>query len=251
MNVLVIENEKPAADKIIRLLKKIDSSIVVLSVIETIEEAINWFQADNHPDLVLMDIQLDDGLCFEIFETINIEAPVIFTTAYDEYTLKAFKVNSVDYLLKPVEEEVLKVSLQKFKKFHSGNQKVKLDLEKILKEFSNNYKSRFLVKTGNRYRSVPTAEISHFHICERSVFLKDFQGKDYGLDYSLDQLQKVLDPDKFFRINRDCIVSVEAISLIHSYSSSRLQLSLKNEKGNDDFVVSRDKVADFKKWVDR
>jgi two-component system response regulator LytT len=251
MNVLIIENEKPAADKIHRLLKKIDSTIMVSVVLETIVEAINWFQVNQQPDLILMDIQLDDGLCFEIFETINIESPVIFTTAYDEYTLKAFKVNSVDYLLKPIDEESLKASLNKFRKFHSGKHPEKTDFEKIIKEFSNRYKSRFLIKTGTRYRSVPTLEISYFHICERCVFLKDNHGKDYGIDYSLEQLQKVLNPESFFRINRDCIVSIDAISLMHSYSSSRLHLTLKNEKDNDLFVVSRDKVALFKKWIDR
>jgi DNA-binding LytR/AlgR family response regulator len=198
-----------------------------------------------------MDIQLDDGLCFEIFETINIEVPVIFTTAYDEYTLKAFKVNSVDYLLKPIEEKYLKESLSKFRKFHSEKHQRKADFEKIIKEFSNQYKTRFLIKTGTRYRSVPIIEISHFHICERSVFLNDINGKDYGIDYSLDHLQKVLDPERFFRINRDCIVNIDSISLMHSYSSSRLQLILKDKKENDIFVISRDKVADFKRWIDR
>jgi DNA-binding LytR/AlgR family response regulator len=251
MNALIIENEKPAADKICRLLKKIDSSIEIAGILETVERAINWFQVNHPPDLVLMDIQLDDGLCFEIFETIKIEVPVIFTTAYDEYTLKAFKVNSVDYLLKPIEEEPLKAAIDKFRKFHSEKHFIKTDFEKIFKEFTDHYKSRFLVKTGTRYRSVTISEISHFHINERSVFLKDYDGKDSGLDYSLDQLQKILDPRKFFRINRDCIVNIDAISLMHSYSSSRLQLTLKNEKENETFVVSRDKVAEFKKWIDK
>jgi DNA-binding LytR/AlgR family response regulator len=251
MNVLIIENEKPAADKISRMLKKTDSNVVVSGVLETVEETINWFQVNQPPDLILMDIQLDDGLCFEIFETINIEVPVIFTTAYDEYTLKAFKVNSVDYLLKPIDEDAFQTALNKFRKFHSDKLPGKINFEKLYKAFANQYKSRFLVKLGTRYRSVSTREVSYFHICERSTFLKDNQSKDYGIDYSLDQLQKVLDPEFFFRINRDCIVSINAISLIKSYSSSRVQLALKNEKENEIFVVSRDKVGLFKKWVDK
>lgn len=251
MNVLVIENERPAADKICRLLRKIDSSVEIRGVLETVESSIIWLQENPSPDLILMDIQLDDGLCFEIFETIRVDVPVIFTTAYDEYTLKAFKVNSVDYLLKPVEESALASAIEKYRKVFSGRLSSREDIEKILRDLSGQYKSRFLIKTASGYKSVPVNEISHFHICERSVFLKDKSGKDYGLDYSLEQLQKVLDPGKFFRINRDCIISIESISRITAYSASRLQLTISNEKDNDLFVVSRDKTADFKKWIDR
>jgi len=251
MNILIVENEIPAADKIIRLLKKLDKSINVLGVIETVEGAINQLQEKPHPDLILMDIQLDDGLCFEIFETINVDIPVIFTTAYDEYTLKAFKVNSVDYLLKPIDEESLKTALGKYRRLYADKSPFKTDFRQILNEFRNQFKSRFLIKIGDKFKSVPVKEISHFHICQKNVFLKDFQDKDYGIDYSLEQLQNILDPRKFFRINRDCIINIDAITLMHSYSSSRLQLTLKNEEKSDLFVVSREKVAGFKKWVDR
>jgi DNA-binding LytR/AlgR family response regulator len=251
MNLLIIENEKPASDKLIRILNRIDKSITVLGVIETVEEAINRLQEKPQPDVILMDIQLDDGLCFEIFETIKVDIPVIFTTAYDEYTLKAFKVNSVDYLLKPVDEDLLKAALLKFKKLYADNDPFKRDFKQLLYEFRNQYKSRFLIKTGDKYRSLPVGDISHFHIAERSVFLCDFQGRDSGIDSSLDQLQSMLDPRKFFRINRECIINIDAITLMHSYSSSRLQLTLKNSEKNDLFVVSREKVADFKRWIDR
>ena len=251
MNILIIENEKPAADKLIRLLMKIDKSINILGVIETVEETINRLQENPQPDLILMDIQLDDGLCFEIFETANIEIPVVFTTAYDEYILKAFRVNSIDYLLKPIEEGSLDAALNKFKKLYTDKDPFKRDFKQLIFEFRNQFKSRFLIKIGDKYRSVPTGEISHFHINERSVFLSDFEGKDYGIDYSLEQLQTMVDPRKFFRINRDCIVNIESISLMYSYSSSRLQLTLKNMEKSDLFVVSRDKVSEFKKWIDR
>ncbi len=251
MNILIIENEKPAADKLVRLLTKIDRSINILGVIETVEGTINRLQENPQPDLILMDIQLDDGLCFEIFETSEIEIPIIFTTAYNEYILKAFRVNSIDYLLKPIEESSLNVALTKFKKLYADNDPFKKDFKQLLFEFRNQYKSRFLIKIGDKYRSVPTVEISHFHINERSVFLADFHGKDYGIDYSLEQLQTMLDSRKFFRINRECIVNIESISLMYSYSSSRLQLTLKNFEKSDLFVVSRDKVSEFKKWIDR
>jgi DNA-binding LytR/AlgR family response regulator len=251
MNLLIIENEKPASDRLVRILNKIDKSIAILGIIETVEEAINRLQEKPQPDIILMDIQLDDGLCFEIFDTIKVDIPVIFTTAYDEYTLKAFKVNSVDYLLKPVDENLLKSALAKFKKLYADNDPFKRDFRQLMYEFRNQYKSRFLIKTGDKYRSIPVGEISHFHICERSVFLSDYLGKDYGVDSSLEQLQSILDPRKFFRINRECIVNINAITLMHSYSSSRLQLSLKDREKNDLFVVSREKVAEFKKWIDR
>jgi DNA-binding LytR/AlgR family response regulator len=252
MNILIIENEKPAAERIIKMLKKDDRSINILGIVETVEEAINRLQIKPEPDLILMDIQLDDGLCFEIFETIRVDIPVIFTTAYDEYTLKAFKVNSVDYLLKPVDEQSLRSALEKFKKLHYDDKDpFKRDFRELINEFRNQYKSRFLIKIGEKFRSVTTGEISHFYITERNVFLCDFQGKDYGVDYSLEQLQAMLNPRKFYRINRECIINIDSINLMYSYSSSRLQLTLKNGEKSDLFVVSRDKVADFKKWIDR
>jgi DNA-binding LytR/AlgR family response regulator len=251
MNVLVVENEHPAADKIVRLLKKLDKSITVIDVIETVEDAINRLQENPQPDLILMDIQLDDGLCFEIFDTINVDTPVIFTTAYDEYTLRAFKVNSIDYLLKPVDEESLRAALAKFKKLNADKDPFRRDFRQLINEFRNQYKSRFLIRIGDKFRSVPAGEISHFHITERSVFLSDYNGRDYGIDNSLDNLQEMLDPRKFFRINRECIVNIDSISLMYSYSSSRLQLTLKGQEQNELFVVSRDKVADFKKWIDK
>lgn len=251
MNILIVENEAPAAEKIIKLLKGIDNTIAVLGVIETVEEAINRLQESPLPDLVLMDVQLDDGLCFEIFETIEIDIPVIFTTAYDEYTLKAFKVNSIDYLLKPIDEVSLRSAIAKYIKLYGEKDPFRRDFRQLIHEFRSLYKSRFLVKIGEKYRSVPTGEISHFHISERNVFLNDSHGRDYGIDYSLEQLQNTLDPRKFFRINRECIVNIDSISLMYSYSSSRLQLNLKNREKSDLFIVSRDKVAGFKKWVDR
>lgn len=251
MNVLVIENEKPASERIIRLLKGIDSSAVIIGVLETVEESVNWFNTNTQPEMILMDIQLDDGLCFEIFENVSIEVPVIFTTAYDEYTLKAFKVNSIDYLLKPVSVESLKAALDKYHKFYSGKSQLKYDIEKLIRELSGQYKSRFLIRSGPKYRSVAVKDISHIHITEKSVFIKDFSGREYALDYSLDQLQEMLDPGKFYRINRDCIVNIESVSQMVSYSSSRLQLTLRTEKDSANFVVSRDKVVNFKKWIDR
>ena len=251
MNVLIVEDEKPAAERINKLLRKVDAEINLITFTETVEETINWFQNNPAPDLILMDIQLDDGLCFEIFETIKIGTPVIFTTAYDEYAIKAFKVNSVDYLLKPIEEEALLVSLNKFKVVHYRKKLENPDFQLLFKEFTNQYKTRFLVKIGMRYISVPVKEISYFYLMEGCTFIKCFNGKNYGIEHSLEQLHKITDPSKFYRINRNYIVNIEAIIEMLSYSSSRLILKLKNEETSEAFVVSRDKVSEFKKWIDK
>lgn len=252
MNILIVENEKPAADKLRHLLRKIDVNISIVAVIETVEGTVNWLQNNPSPDLILIDIQLDDGLCFEIFETMRVDTPIIFTTAYDEYVLRAFKVNSIDYLLKPIEEDALRKALDKYKTLHY-NLSAEI-LKQLLSDTDKQYKNRFLIRIGSHYKSVQVNEICCFYILERSTFIRTFSGKEYPVDYSLDQLQKTVDPEKFFRINRNCLVYINAIGDIIGYSSSRLQLKL-NEKippVNEDYlVVSRDKVSDFKKWMDR
>jgi len=198
-----------------------------------------------------MDIQLDDGLCFELFETMKIDIPVIFTTAYDDYMLSAFKVNSVDYLLKPVEENNLRRAIEKFKSIHynaSINNEV---IKQLLNELSKGYKNRFLIKVGEHYKSITDNEIACFYILERATFLRTLSDKDYTIDYSLDNLQKTINPDKFFRINRNCIINITEISDILNYSSSRLKIKLKSDKPIYDFIISKDKVSEFKKWIDK
>jgi len=251
MNILIIENEKPAADKIVMLLKKVDKSVTVIGIVESVEGAINRLQEEPLPDLILMDIQLDDGLCFEIFETIKIDTPIIFTTAYDEFTLKAFKVNSVDYLLKPIEEIPLRNAINKFKSLHYKNVVNNDLLNRLFDELNMGYKNRFLIKIGVNYRSIQVKEICCFYILERAAFIRTYTDRDYSIDYSLDYIQKTIDPNFFFRINRNCIVNINAISDILSYSSSRLKIKLNSQKPIDDLIVSRDKVSEFKKWIDK
>jgi len=252
MNVLIIENEKPAAEKLEHLLKKIDENITVTGVTETVEGTVNWMHHNPSPDLILMDIQLDDGICFEIFETVKVNTPVVFTTAYNEFTLQAFKVNSIDYLLKPIDESSLRNALDKFKTLHynvSGE-----ILKQLFAGINKQYKTRFLIRIGSHYRSVPVSEICCFYILERATMIRTFAGREYSIDNSLDSLQKTVNPENFFRINRNCLINISAVSDIISYSSSRLQLKL-NEKipsiDEDYFVVSRDKVNEFKKWIDK
>lgn len=251
MNVLITENEKPAVEGLVRLLRKIDIGINIIGTTESVESTINWLQSNPNPDLIFMDIQLDDGLCFELFETMKIEIPVIFTTAYDEYMLSAFKVNSVDYLLKPIEENNLRVAIEKFKSIHY-KASIKNDvIKQVLNELNKGYKNRFLIKIGEHYKSIPDSEIACFYILERAAFIRTSSDKDYAVDYSLDNLQKIIDPDKFFRINRNCIVNVNKIDDILSYSSSRLKIKLKSNKPIQDLIVSKEKVKEFKKWIDK
>lgn len=251
MNVLIVENEKPAIIGLSGLLKKTDPNITIMGITESVESTINWFQINPSPDLIFMDIQLDDGLCFEIFETIKIKTPVIFITAYDKYMLSAFKVNSVDYLLKPIEENNLRSAIEKFKSIHYTPSVKNNVIKQLLNELNQGYKNRFLIKVGEHYKSIPDSEIACFYILERATFLRTLSDKDYTIDYSLDNLQITIDPDKFFRINRNCIINVNEISDILNYSSSRLKIKLKSNKAIYDLIVSKDKVRDFKNWIDK
>ncbi|MDF9831151.1 LytTR family DNA-binding domain-containing protein [Parabacteroides sp. PF5-6] len=249
MKVLIIEDERPAAQKIIRLLEEIDKGIEVVDVLKSVEQATNWFTTHPAPELIFMDIQLEDGISFELFETCEIKAPIIFTTAYDEYTLKAFKVNSVDYLLKPIASDDLKKAIHKFNTYH----RQKMDytqLEHIIRQLQPATKERFLIKVGEHYRSIPTSSIHRFYILERNTFVETDKGKNYPIDYSLDKIEQMVDPKLFFRVNRNFIVNFYAIRDIIIYSSNRLKLKLDNWV-EEDILVSRERVTAFKEWMDR
>jgi len=249
MKVLIIEDEKLAADRLKDLLLQINPGTEILASTESVEESANWLAKNPPPDLIFMDIQLDDGISFEIFETVNIESPVIFTTAYNEYAIRAFKVNSVDYLLKPIEKEALEAALKKFEKIYAGKN-VEQQLSKVFEQFSKPWKIRFFVKVGARFLTIPVEEINCFFVEERCSFLRTRTGKNYDLDFSLDQVQKKVDPEIFFRINRNFIINIQYISEMISYSSSRLKIKMKDFE-HEGLVVSRDKVSEFKHWLDR
>ena len=251
MNVLITENENPAVDGLVRYLQIIDPGINVTGITQSVESTINWLQINPAPDLIFMDIQLDDGLCFELFETMKIDIPVIFTTAYDEYMLSAFKVNSVDYLLKPIDEVQLRKAIKKFKTIHYNTSVNNEVIKQLLNELNKGYKNRFLIKVGEHYKSITDKEIACFYILERAVFLRTTLDKDYTIDYSLDNLQKMINPDIFFRINRNCIININQINDILNYSSSRLIIKLNSNRPIYDLIVSKDKVREFKKWIDK
>ena len=250
MKVVIVEDEKLAAEKLQHLLTKADPNIEVVKKLESVGESVNWFSANKNYDLIFMDIQLDDGISFEIFDAVKIEAPVIFTTAYNEYAIRAFKVNSVDYLLKPIDEEALETALRKFHRLFSEKNDFEFNISKVVEQLSKSYKTRFFVKIGIHFQSVPVEEVSCFFVEERCTFLKTKNGKNYDLDQSLDQIQKIVDPGLFFRINRNFLVNINFITQIISYSTSRLKLKLENY-ADENLIVSRDKVSEFKSWMDR
>lgn len=250
MKVLIIEDERPAAQKLVRLLTEMEQNIDISAITESVETSVNWLREHPLPDLIFMDIQLEDGICFEIFETINLTIPVIFTTAFDEYTLKAFKVNSVDYLLKPINGDELKVALEKYKSIHSS--KVNMDrIESLLKHAQVKSKERFLIKVGEHYKSIPVNEINCFYIRERCNFILVNSGRSYALDYSLDKIEPMVDPRLFFRVNRNFIINFTAIRDCISYSTSRLKIVLDRQPESEEILVSRERVNEFKKWMDR
>jgi DNA-binding LytR/AlgR family response regulator len=250
MKVLIIEDEQPASQKLVRLLEQIDSGIEIVDIIRSVEETINWFLNNSNPELIFMDIQLEDGICFEIFENYDLKTPVVFTTAYDAYTLKAFKVNSVDYLLKPIDKDELKNAIEKFKAVH--NQKINFTkIESFINQQLPQKKGRFLVKIGEHYKSVPISGINCFYIKERCNFIHVESGKNYAIDYSLDKIEQMVDPKLYFRINRNFIINFSAIQDIIAYSSNRLKIILTNWGENDEILVSRERVAEFKEWMDR
>ena len=251
MKVLIIEDEKPAADKLKRMLTDKVEGIIILDILETVEGSINWFMNNPAPDLIFMDIQLNDGISFEIFESVKISAPVIFTTAYDEYAIRAFKVNSIDYLLKPIEAVALLKSIEKFKTLYPTGKADHNKIDLLYSQLVKKFKTRFFIKFGSHCRSVMTEDIKYFFIVERSTFMKTFPGKIFDVDYSLDQLENILDPEKFFRINRKFIINLASITDIITWSSNRLKLKLSNEEDNLELVVSREKVSEFKKLLDR
>jgi len=249
MNCLVIEDEKMAAERLCKLIHGYDPKLEVVDTLPSVKKSVEFLQQNPSPDLIFMDIQLADGLSFEIFENTPVQTPVIFTTAYDEYALKAFKVNSIDYLLKPIDEKELAAAIDKYKSNQAPVQVSQQVVDNILHSLTNNYKNKFLVKVGEHIRLLTIEDVQCFYSMEKAVFLQTLKGRDYAINYTLDKLEELVDPSKFFRINRKYIVAIAAISDIINYSNSRLLIKL-NENTNDDLIVSREKVLLFKSWLE-
>jgi two-component system response regulator LytT len=250
MMTIIIEDEKPAARLLQRKLERLNIQVGVM--LHSVEEAINWFSNNEHPELIFLDIQLSDGLSFEIFEKIEIKSAVIFTTAYDEYALRAFKLNSIDYLLKPIDEDDLEIAVSKFKARLPKQETLQLDFEQIKKMLSNpfekNHKKRFTVKIGQHLKVITTDEIECFFSENKGTYLHTFDNRNYLIETTLELLEQELDPKDFYRVSRKFIVPLKAIKEIVVYSNSRLKVILPSYK-EDEVIVSREKVADFKNWI--
>jgi DNA-binding LytR/AlgR family response regulator len=249
MNCLIVEDEKVAAERLVGLIKKSDPSLVIAEIVQSVKNAVQWLNTHEAPDIIFMDIQLADGLSFEIFEQTIVKTPVIFTTAYDEYALKAFKVNSIDYLLKPIDQNELNNAINKFKEKTTPEEIPAQVFDSILQSLTRKYKNKFVLKVGEHIKVFTIKDVQCFYSMEKYTFLQNHSGRDYAINYSLDQLEDLLDPAQFFRINRKFIVSFSAISDIISYSNSRLKVKL-NSNESDDLMLSREKVQDFKKWLE-
>lgn len=250
LKVVIIEDETLAAKKLESLINKYDESIVIQAKLASIKESVKWFGQHPAPDLVFMDIHLEDGLSFAIFEDITLEVPVVFTTAFDEYMINAFKVNSIDYLLKPINFEDLSRSFAKFgqlKKQFEGS-----DLRNLLESIvpaKERYKSRFLLNEGGNLIMVDIKEVAYFFAEDKFTFLVTVSGKQHLVDHTLDRLMQLLDPDSFYRINRQFIVSAASIGVMNKYGTNKLLLNLVPPAGKDVFV-SMDKYTGFKEWLD-
>jgi two-component system, LytTR family, response regulator LytT len=251
MKVLIIEDEIYTANGLVKMLKAIDKDIDVLQIIGSVEETVEFLYEKPDIDLIFMDIQLSDGISFEIFSEIKVEYPVIFTTSFDEYAIKAFQVNSVDYLLKPIEQSSLQKSLDKFKKIFSKNTHNQ-QIEQMLSQISfvqKEFKSRILVKTAKGLLSLQIAEIAYFYIDNQMAFIKTHDNSRYSLDKTLDEMEKLINPKKFFRLNRQIIASIESIGNIHNYFNYALKIELKPPIDKE-IIVSRYSVKEFKQWLD-
>ena len=256
MKVLIVEDEPYAQNELKRLLTKTGRDIEVLDCIDSIEEAVEWFQSNEEPDLIFLDIQLSDGLSFEIFNQIKINAPIIFTTAYDEYAIQAFKLNSIDYLLKPIKSEDLEVALDKLSKLGEQlgkNQDRGLNMEQIeqlLHLQHTKYKTRFIAKVGDQIKHIDVSDVAYFKAEDNEVMLVTRLNQRYIVDYSLEQLGRLVSPEEFFRVNRSYIVTISAIKKISKYFNSRLHLELEPPT-DDTILISRVKVPEFLEWVDQ
>ena len=255
MKVLIIEDESLASKRLKQLIQEINDSIKVMDVLDSIESTVKWFSGTITPDLIFMDIQLSDGLCFEIFNRIKINIPIIFTTAFDEYAIQAFKVNSIDYLLKPINKKNLEQALIKFKDLqkHFSITSRGVDIQQLLQKMSLNqkiYRSRFMVKTGQTFIKINTENIAYFLVDNKLTYGNLTNSKKYLLDYTLDELENELDPQLFFRINRQFILNINSIESVHIFFGGSLKLHL-IPKCEEEVIVSRRRVAAFKEWMNK
>ncbi len=253
MKLLIIEDEYHAQKYLSNLIKQVIPTAQILDMLDSVEDAVDWFKNNAAPDLIFMDIQLADGLSFNIFKKVEVNAPVIFTTAFDQYTLQAFKVNSVDYLLKPIDEIDLKKAINKYDQLYGNNQSFNREsLLKVINSFQQkeHFRQRFLIKQGKDFIYLPVEQIAYLYSSDGMTFIMDKSKKRHLLDSTLDSIEKELNPKNFYRISRKQIIHIQSVAKIFSYFNHRLKLELKPES-KVEAIVSRERVKEFKAWLDQ
>jgi DNA-binding LytR/AlgR family response regulator len=256
MKVIIIEDEPLAQQELIRLLNKNQRSIEIVGLLDSVEDSIKWLEEHNNFDLVFMDIQLSDGMSFDIMKRVKIQKPVIFTTAYDQYWMEAFKLNSIDYLLKPIEESSLEKALVKFENMKSyyavenSNHNFEIIQDLLDKSSDRKFKSRFVAKIGERFIRIPKEETAYFYAEGNLVYLVTLENKKYLIEYTLDELCNLVNPDEFFRLNRTFLTHIDAIREVHKYFNGRLSVNLQPEI-KEKIIVSRAKAKTLIEWLDQ
>ncbi len=250
MNILIIEDEEPAAARLKRMILEIEPEANILAVIVSIRSAVNWLKTNPAPELIFQDIQLADGTSFEIFNQVEVQSPIIFITAFDEYAIQAFKVNSIDYLLKPLKKEDLSRAINKFKKIKSSATAAP-DLEELiatLRSSEKKYKSRFLIRYADHIKKIDITDVAYFYTQDKINYLRTLAGQTYPIDFNLDTIEKTINPEKFFRINRQFIIGIDSIEQMFAFSKSRVKIMLKPPI-NIETIVSTDRSPHFKAWL--
>ncbi|MEO1487570.1 MAG: LytTR family DNA-binding domain-containing protein [Bacteroidota bacterium] len=249
MKAIIVEDEEFASKRLALLISELAPDLEIAAVLSSVQEAKQWFEGNQLPDLIFLDIQLNDGYGFDILDELEDHPPVIFTTAYNEFAIRGFKYNGLDYLLKPIVKADLKVALEKFEKNITRSAAPQQNMQELKDLFRKEFKHRFMVKVGNQFRSFNVADIAYFKSMDGMIFLHTHSSQSYPIEYTIDQLENILNPIQFFRVNRKFMVSVESVVEIHSYFNSRLLLKLL-PKEEEQVIVSRERTTNFKKWLD-
>lgn len=251
LRILIIEDEEPAAKRLLKMIRETEPDVELLDTLVSVSSSVTWFGRNDSPDLVFSDIQLADGTCFDVFKEVKIACPIIFVTAYDQYAIDAFKVNGIDYLLKPLKKDDLLAAMAKFKKTRFSKTTA-FDINKLLEAYNptgQTYKTRFIVRYGEHIKTIQTEEIAYFNTEDKVNFLTTLEGRRFAIDNNLDSLEKMLEPKSFFRINRQFIISIHSISEMFAYTKGRVLVKLK-PASKQETIVSTERSADFKTWLD-
>ncbi len=250
LSVLIVEDEQLAAERIQRMLLNVDESIKIAGVLGSISSVIKWFRENESPDLMLLDIQLSDGSSFDIFEELDIGIPVIFTTAYDQFAIEAFKLTSIDYLLKPIRKSELSAAIDKYRKMFTNRDSLHISYDTLIHTLKpkSDYQKRIIIRAGHRIKAMEIQDVAYFYIEAKITLMRMVDGNTYPIDFNLEQLEQILDPKQFFRINRQFIISFQAIGEMFAYSKSRVKIET-HPKHQEDLIVSSDRSHNFKRWL--